>query len=831
MAAPARIVAESIDPNELMDMHRARIARAQASLALRQRRIVRRALRDLNRRLRRARAGTWTEAEANATRVLLGQAMRNMTGVLEMDLDAGLREVTKMSAKSAARFLSTLDRKYLGAVRPLRFDTLEWWERTHEGIGQVRLRTYRRSYQRYGAEAVAKIEDAIASRILVGESWDKAREEVWDATREVVGNRQWMVDRIVRTETAAAYNGMTVAALIEENTADEPMLKKLVATFDSVTGMDSHFVHGQTRPLDKPFMDDKAREYMAPPNRPHDREIVVGWRKSWGGEGSANMRDFDEATATPRDDTPDAPKWAKPKTVTPPAPTPEDLPAIAPAASIPGMQLRLDQLRANKAAIGFELQAAMQSRIQLPRGIAHPPDTVAMTETHNLAMDARVNVLRQQIRELQEEQARLQIAIRRRRQAEAKAKAAGAEPPVERLPKPRPIAKVDGPGKPDRPKPAPQVSEIDSAEVKAGQLVEFNGVPIKIHEVRTLRGVPRLTVKVRGKDVELPIPPGVKLRTWDRKPGMAKAADALAEARELSRWAVVGEQWIRQAIRNKGLFGQYGTQVVQGLSEFNAAARKAMTDLLASLDPKKIPTFQMGAGPVKKPRLAGRGSESARLKRYVEQKDLAKSVRMSGMDEGMATEVVAEFEALRDGLALRPKTLDKLWVARQTRGKFRNSNAWVEMTMSGKTGRMLNMEMAVNAANMGTRAKARAQWLDARADVNAGRSPWSSAGYWDDEAAKLYATVRHEYGHVVDFYLRDRVAALEDDALFARGIRDLFTKRVREAGEEAVTAMTRYSATAEKEAWAEAFALAVSGKWDRVPVELHQPLRLILLAN
>ena len=452
-SAAQQIVADSLRPNDLMDMHRGSIARAQAGLGLRQRRIVRRTLQDLERRLARARAGSWTEAEANATRMLLGQAMKNMVGGMTLDLGEGMQEVMKMSSKDAARYLASLDLKYTGAVRPLRFDSLEWWERTSGRIGQARLRTYARSYQRYGATAVAGIEDAIAQRILVGESWDKARQEVWDITREQVGNRQWMVDRIVRTEASAAYAGMTLAALHEEDTDDEPMLKKLVATFDGVTGQDSYFVHGQTKRLNELFADNQGRSYDAPPNRPHDREIVVGWRKSWGGEGSHNMRDFDEDTATPRDDDPEAPEFVVPKTVTPPAPRPELVP-LRPAATVQDMQYRVAQIRASKAAVGYELQAVIQARIILPRGITHPPETVAMVETHNLAIDARVNALRHEIQKAQQEQAQIKLAIRKKKREESQRAAVGAAAPVERLPKPKPIAAVVGPGKVE-PKPKP----------------------------------------------------------------------------------------------------------------------------------------------------------------------------------------------------------------------------------------------------------------------------------------------------------------------------------------------------------------------------------------
>ena len=73
------------------------------------------------------------------------------------------------------------------------------------------------------------------------------------------------------------------------------MHKKLVSTFDTVTGRDSVKLHGQTRLVNKPFYDSvNGISYMAPPNRPHDREIIVPWRTSYG-------EDFEDYTVETAD--------------------------------------------------------------------------------------------------------------------------------------------------------------------------------------------------------------------------------------------------------------------------------------------------------------------------------------------------------------------------------------------------------------------------------------------------------------------------------------------------------------------------------------------------
>lgn len=92
---------------------------------------------------------------------------------------------------------------------------------------------------------------------------------------------KYWAERIVRTETAYAYNAAkidTIAAL--DDGIDRPK-KKIVAVFDNRTAPDSIAVHGQIRELNQPFQDGAGRVYMHPPGRPNDRETVIPWFDDW----------------------------------------------------------------------------------------------------------------------------------------------------------------------------------------------------------------------------------------------------------------------------------------------------------------------------------------------------------------------------------------------------------------------------------------------------------------------------------------------------------------------------------------------------------------------
>jgi hypothetical protein len=262
---------------------RARYERLWGALTKRQAALASSAMADIETELKKARRGSWSSAMAAATLAQLGEATRGLSESQLRLLSRALPGIAGIAKDDLADYLGKLDEHYLGVARPLRWDALEWLEGYSRPLLRSRLRIYEKSFARYGAEAVAGIEDAMAKSVLLGTPWTEARESVMALVREQVGGRQWMVDRIVRTEISSVHSAVTMAALLEEDEPDDPMLKKLVALWDKVTGLDSKLLHGQTRRVQDLFTDVvRGKDFDAPPNRPNDREIVIGWRSSWG---------------------------------------------------------------------------------------------------------------------------------------------------------------------------------------------------------------------------------------------------------------------------------------------------------------------------------------------------------------------------------------------------------------------------------------------------------------------------------------------------------------------------------------------------------------------
>lgn len=400
---------------DMLAAQRAAIHKAQTKMGARQRRIVGEAMVGLSGELKRLRPGSWSFSAKTVVMRLLSQTFVDLSGKQAKALGAGALDVTKASAGLTATWLGELDKRYReGKVKPLRFDTLPWWSRKSDEINRVRLRTYGASFRRYGAKSVAAIEDEIARVVLLGEPWEKARAKVWAVTRKVVDDNQWMVDRIIRTEVAAVHNGIALEALREEDDdPSDPMFKVLVATFDKKTGKDSIFVHGQRKRLDEYFQDDSGRLYMAPPNRPHDREIVTGWRSSYGEFKAAKV-----------------PKQA--------AKMRKQVKAAAPRVSTP----EIDGLEALRAARTADIEAARRSLVP-PMAFTGTPEQIASLADLNFAAQQRIRILQAERKQITASLARLRReagsrAVQARQQAEAAALAAKEQPKVAKAPAPKP---------------------------------------------------------------------------------------------------------------------------------------------------------------------------------------------------------------------------------------------------------------------------------------------------------------------------------------------------------------------------------------------------------
>lgn len=361
---------------------RAELKRLQRAGSARALEVTREALENVQGKLARIPdTSSWDYAAHTAMVRQLGVAVQHLGISHIAGTQQAVKDAARLGWEQTRETLEHLDLAYTGAVRSLRFDSVEWLTTNSAQLSKVRLQEFRRSFQRYGAATVHKIENAVARTVLTGTKWSDVRDEVWDHVRSVVQGQQWMVDRILRTETSAMVNGIRLAALLEEdNDPRDPLYKRLVATFDSRTGKDSIMLHGQIRPLREPFYDAfHGKHYQAPPNRPNDREVLIGWRASYG-------QDFDKPDPEP---TPTAAQVSEAVLPTDPARTVSS--QRRPARNIGGdgpVEARKRLLREARSAVSRTL-LALQAK--MAQGTVDPQD------------NQRARVLERRLTELDQE--------------------------------------------------------------------------------------------------------------------------------------------------------------------------------------------------------------------------------------------------------------------------------------------------------------------------------------------------------------------------------------------------------------------------------------------
>jgi hypothetical protein len=134
--------------------------------------------------------------------------------------------------------------------------------------------------ERYGVETVGAFERVMQRGMVTGAPWGEVRDQLTAESPFLEGAPRSWGERIMRTEMMSASNRGSWESIRAADDQLGDMVKILSAVFDNRTGWDSYQVHGQIRRPDEAF-EWEGGAYMAPPNRPNDREVVVPHRIAW----------------------------------------------------------------------------------------------------------------------------------------------------------------------------------------------------------------------------------------------------------------------------------------------------------------------------------------------------------------------------------------------------------------------------------------------------------------------------------------------------------------------------------------------------------------------
>jgi hypothetical protein len=260
------------------------------------RRVLERAQRDLERRLREAEGlggpggASFTAAQLRATLAQVRDVLR--VSALPMMRD-DILDVGKMAAEAATQstveYVRAADAAFTGLARPLAIDHAALFDTAVAGTEASILRRLGSNpndprqpgvLQRYGMNTVGAFEEVLQQRLLAGASWADTRNKLIAESPFLQGKPLYWAERIARTEVMGAHGRSSSESIGMLADQVDDMVKVNSATFDSRTSADSYAVHGQIRKPNEAF-DSWWGSFMHPPDRPNDRSVVVPHRLAW----------------------------------------------------------------------------------------------------------------------------------------------------------------------------------------------------------------------------------------------------------------------------------------------------------------------------------------------------------------------------------------------------------------------------------------------------------------------------------------------------------------------------------------------------------------------
>lgn len=240
---------------------------------------VRQELRD---RLDMIPPGTFTAQKMSGTLYQVQAAIDALTRNLQSDMLDSAQVMGEKGIENLITELNKLSKKFTGAVVPINIDAAVIATETKNLL----LSRYESSLQSYNGLLRARIAQGLTDAVIAQDDLPGVVSRVGKTFMA----EEWKLQQIARTELMNIYSQGKLSGMSElwnDGKGDIPDLKKTCfAPMDSRTGKDSKYADKLKLivAIDEPFIyywDGKRREFMAPPDRPNDRQILIPYRESW----------------------------------------------------------------------------------------------------------------------------------------------------------------------------------------------------------------------------------------------------------------------------------------------------------------------------------------------------------------------------------------------------------------------------------------------------------------------------------------------------------------------------------------------------------------------
>jgi len=222
---------------------------------------------------------TFTAQRIRVVLMQLESAILTLQGDLTRDTISAAELMANQSISNLVTEVQSFAEYFKGTQQPINLSLVK----EAVGVDNYLVNQFQVSVDTYSASLRSKLSEGISDMVIARES----SETFIDKLSNFFVGEEWRLRRIVRTELHGIYGRAKIDSMGVVRDEYMPELKKtLYHPMDSRTGADSVYAASKNLivDIDQPFKykwKGKDREFMAPPDRPNDRSILIPYDPSW----------------------------------------------------------------------------------------------------------------------------------------------------------------------------------------------------------------------------------------------------------------------------------------------------------------------------------------------------------------------------------------------------------------------------------------------------------------------------------------------------------------------------------------------------------------------
>lgn len=268
-----------VDDLKLIERNIEKLVSLEMTQSERMLRVFQESRRRLRANLMAVQGDTFTEAVMELTLNQVEASIRAMNIASKQQAGESTSQIKEMSIEDLGKEIRRFSKEFEGVNRVIPVDQIIF----SLDPSNLLLNTFEASIEAYTQEFRDYVQRELTQHIVSSEPKNKIINRILDQW----SLQDWKVRRIVRTELHSVYNRSKTEGMLKVREDLIPDLQKtLIHPMDGRTAEDSHLANALKLvvDIDKPFRYEyrgKERVFMAPPDRPNDRSILVPFRGDW----------------------------------------------------------------------------------------------------------------------------------------------------------------------------------------------------------------------------------------------------------------------------------------------------------------------------------------------------------------------------------------------------------------------------------------------------------------------------------------------------------------------------------------------------------------------